>query len=271
MKTAFIVLSCLIYSNVFGQLDKLRGTWITDTLDGMTIYTSTDGMYHSSIEPAEKNHFQDYELFEYGDTLSFQNRYYSSETNYKQLYIDRYDLIVVKITDSTLLLRPCSELSQKFYGSKSEIKFIKQEFLRDATIQFEKIIYHTTTCFGSCPEIDLEIDSNKKIYLSVWYMDGSPTQTSKERSGEFEGVLSDSLYNELILLLQTCNLKTLYFPDRTGSDAPVTTLIIYFDGKRKYLKSMFPPDIAGGLIGYLYTIPDRQKLERANAKKTLEE
>ena len=214
---------------------------------------------------------ESFTLYLEGDTLSFQKRFYSSATNYERLYIDRYDLKLIMLSDSDMIVKPCSEKSQNFYCTDAEIKFKRQEFARDRTIHFEKIIFHTSSCFGDCPEIDLEIDSSKNIYLRGSYYEGYGATSREDRSGMFEGTLQDSLYTELILLLQTCNLRTLTFPQVIGFDGSVVTLIIYFDGQRKYFKSMFPPTIASRLIDYLYSVHDRQLLPWAARLRKLEE
>lgn len=206
-----------------------------------------------------------------GDTLSFQKQYYSSATNYEKLYIDRYDLVVTKQTDTSLTVRPTSLLSKKFFNKRANITFIKQEFNKDKSIVFEKIIYHTTSCFGSCPTIDLEITNDRNIYLKAeFYKENSIYEIDSLKSGQFIGKMNDSLYNELINILQTCNLRTLAFPEIHGADAPVTTLIIYYNGQRKYLKSMFPPTIADKLIEFLYLVNTKAELTRTNDERTLE-
>ena len=53
-----------------------------------------------------------------GDTLSFQKQYYSSATNYEKLYVDRYDLVITKRTDTSLTVRPTSLLSKKLTSPK---------------------------------------------------------------------------------------------------------------------------------------------------------
>lgn len=207
-----------------------------------------------------------------GDTLSFQKQYYSSATNYEKLYVDRYDLVITKRTDTSLTVRPTSLLSKKFFNKRANITFIKQEFYRDKSIVFEKIIYHTTSCFGSCPTIDLEIRNDKSVYLKgQFYNDNSMFETDSIKSGLFIGKLNDILFTELLDILQTCNLRKMSFPERHGADAPVTTLIIYYNGQRKYLKSMFPPTIAEKLIEFLYLISERVNLTRTNEKLTIEE
>lgn len=206
-----------------------------------------------------------------GDTLSFQKQYYSSATNYEKLYIDRYDLIILKQTDTSITVRPSSDLSKKFFNKRSSLTFIKQEFNKDKSIKFDKIIYHTTSCFGSCPTIDLEITNDRNIYLKgEFYKENSMYEIDSLESGQFIGKMNDTLYNELINILQTCNLRTLAFPEIHGADAPVTTLIIYYNGQRKYLKSMFPPTIADKLIEFLYLINTKADLTRTNENRTIE-
>lgn len=206
-----------------------------------------------------------------GNILSFQKQYYSSTTHFEKLYIDRYDLIVLNQTDTSITLRPSSKLSKKFFNKRTNITFIKQEFNVDKSIVFEKIIYHTTSCFGSCPTIDLEIKNDKSVYLNgQFYKDNSISEMDSIKSGQFFGELNDTLYNELINILQTSNLRTLTFPDTNGYDAPVTTLIIYYNGQRKYLKSMFPPTIAKKLIVFLYLVNTKADLTRIDKERTIE-
>jgi len=61
-------------------------------------------------------------LFIFGDTLSFQKQYYSSATNYNRLYVERYDLLIVRQTDSTLIAKPVSKLSKAFFSQQTHSK-----------------------------------------------------------------------------------------------------------------------------------------------------
>ncbi len=210
----------------------------------------------------------------FGDTLSFQERYSSSESSYKQLYIDRYDLLILWQTDTSITVKPISNLSKDFFSQRPNITFIRQEFNRDRSIIFEKIIYHSTDCIGGCPTIDLEIKGRNVYFKGQFYKEDSINYFNSEidtiQSGEFIGILNDSLYNELINILQTSSLRTLSFPEFHGYDGNVTTLIIYYNGKRKYLQSMFPPTISSKLIDFLYHINTRADLKRTNKKRKIE-
>lgn len=270
MRTTVTILTILIWITSYGQFDKFKGTWISSTRDVMVI-NDTLNKYDNSNMLCNSDKDEGMAFYLIGDTLSFQKQYYSSATNYEKLYVDRYDLVVTKQTDTSLTVKPTSILSKKFFNKRVNITFIKQEFNKDKTIVFEKIIYHTTSCFGSCPTIDLEIKNDKSIYFKgQFYKDNSMFITDSIKSGLFAGKLNDTLYEELIDILQTCNLKTLSFPERHGADAPVTTLIIYYNGQRKYLKSMFPPTIADKLIEFLYRVNTKAELTKTNEKRTLE-
>jgi len=271
LKTTITILTILIWTTSYGQFDKFKGTWISSSNDVMVI-NDTINKYDNSnmLCTADKDEGMAFYLFV--DTLSFQKKYYSSATNYEKLYIDRYDLIVLKQTDTSIIVRPLSKLSKKFFNNRTNITFIKQEFNTDKSITFEKIVYHTTNCFGSCPIIDLEIDSERNVYLKgEFYKDGLEFYVDSIKSGQFVGKLNDALYNELIDILQTCNLKTLVFPEIYCCDAPITTLIIYYNGQRKYLKSMFPPTLADKLIEFLYFVNEKADLAKTNEKRKIEE
>ncbi|MBP6303346.1 MAG: hypothetical protein KBB37_05600 [Bacteroidia bacterium] len=209
-----------------------------------------------------------------GDTLSFQKRYYSSESNYKQLYIDRYDLLILGQTDTSIIVKPISKLSKEFFSHRPNITFVRQEFNWDRSIVFEKIIYHSSDCLGGCPTIDLEIKGRNVYLKGQFYKEDSINYFNSEidtiQSGEFISILSDSLYNELINILQTSSLRTLTFPEHHGYDAGVTTLIIYYNGKRKYLQSMFPPTISNRLVDFLHYINTRADLKRTFKKRKIE-
>ena len=271
MRTVITICTILIWTTAYGQFDKFKGTWISSSSDVMVI-NDTINEYDNSNMLCTANKDEGMAFYLFGDTLSFQKKYYSSATNYEKLYIDRYDLIVLKQTDTSITVRPSSKLSKKFFDNRTNITFIKQEFNKDKSIIFEKIVYHTTNCFGSCPIIDMEIDSNRNVYLKgEFYKDGLGFEIDSIRSGQFAGKLNDTLYNELIDILQTCNLKTLVFREALCCDAPITTLIIYYNGQRKYFKSMFPPTIADELIIFLYFVNEKADLTKTNEERIIEE
>jgi hypothetical protein len=137
-------------------------------------------------------------------------------------------------------------------------------------IQLDKIIFHSSRCNGTCPSIDLEIDSSKNIFVNREYYK-SKSNIDIRFSGLFTGSLNPANYTMLIVLLQNCNLDTLKFPDITCCDGIITTIIIYYNGQRKYLKSMTPPEAANQLILFLNAIGNDKKLVKADEIKSIEQ
>jgi hypothetical protein len=257
-----------IWTTSYGQFDKLKGTWISKSNDVMIIEDTTNeyniNMLGTSEDGDVMTHF-----YLIGNTLSSQQHYYFTP-NHKKLYIFKYNLVIIEQTDSTLTVKPSSKLAKRLFKNRQNIKFIKREYNIDTTISFEKIIYHSTDCFGSCPIIDLEIDSNKNIYFSGKFFIDDMWTVDSLKSGQFIGVLTDTLYNKLLNILKTCNLRTLDFQEIECCDAPIITLIIYFNGWRKYLRSMSPPPLANELIDFLYSINEKVVLTKTNEKRILE-
>ncbi len=137
-------------------------------------------------------------------------------------------------------------------------------------IHLTKIIFLSSHCNGMCPIINLAIDSNRNVFVTRQYYK-TKSNTDNRYSGQYVGSLTESNYIKLIELLQKCNLDTLQFPDITCCDGPITTIIVYYNGQRKYLKSMTPPEIAIDLISFLETIGNDKKLVKTSETRAIEE
>lgn len=137
-------------------------------------------------------------------------------------------------------------------------------------ILLEKIIFHSSRCNGSCPSLDPKIDSSRKIFVNRKYYK-TKSGLDKRFSGQFSGSLDQSKYNKLIELLQNCSLDVLQFPAIICCDAPIITIIVYYNGDRKYFKSMTPPRITNELISFLKTIGNDKELIKTNETRIIEE
>jgi len=138
--------------------------------------------------------------------------------------------------------------------------------------ELTKIVYHTTRCFGWCPAIDMQLDSNKTIIVNrMIFPQGKGATADSTASGMFTGKVSQAVYDSLTSLMVKMNIDSLKFPNTLCCDAPVVTLIVYHNGKRKYLKSMFPPEEAQALITMLKTIALDSTLTRVEKIGKIEE
>ena len=227
-----------------------------------------NGNYLSNSQLRDDN----FELFIFGDTLSFQNRYYSSRTDYKKLYVDRYDLKILKLTKKTIIVKPITKFSKDFFKGKDQLTFKRQEFAIDSNLKLEKVVFHTTECFGTCSVYHLQVDGSKsfRLHAPIVYSNKG-FQSDTVLQGYFIGQLSDTLYKKLIKALQTSNLRTLQMRSASCCDGSITTVIVYFNGQRKYFKTMFPPMIANNLIATLYEICENSNGTKTDEKFKLED
>lgn len=142
-------------------------------------------------------------------------------------------------------------------------------------IKFEKIIYHSSGCFGTCPTYHLEVlnDKNIKLYAETVYSGGRFTERMEdvEKMGYFVGELDNKTYEKLIKEINTIDIENLTFGEANCCDASLKTVIIYYNGKRKYLQSMFPPKNAQNLISILIEICKSSNLKRTSEKFNIED
>src|SRR6187399_743486 len=139
-----------------------------------------------------------------------------------------------------------------------------------APFVFEKIIFHTTRCFGSCPVIDMEIDSKRRVVIHRAIYKGK-SQIDKKTSGNFKGKLDLKTYRELIDTLKASDYTHLKFPAEFCCDAPVVSIIVYANGQRTEMASMFPPQEAQHLVAFLRGLGLSSKFPRTTEKVHPEE
>lgn len=133
------------------------------------------------------------------------------------------------------------------------------------TINFEKVVYNSSRCFGDCPIIHLEVKKDKTLRLSKMKTlrmskysadDNSVKKIEKEEFKFYKGKVNDELYNQL--LTELAKTDTLILEGRNCCDAPMKTIIAYYNGKRKYIKTMFPPAQGENLFGIFRKISESE-------------
>lgn len=137
--------------------------------------------------------------------------------------------------------------------------------------QFEKIAFSSSMCFGFCPSYQMEIKNDRSIRLhgdSIFGKRFENANIDRSKMGYFTGTVADTSYAKLMTELRKIGLDTVKFDGPDCCDGSVKTLIVYYNGKRKYLKAMFPPEHAHALIATLQNIyatspfvPASQKFE----------
>jgi hypothetical protein len=142
------------------------------------------------------------------------------------------------------------------------------------TVKFEKIIFHSSRCFGDCPVVHLQVSKDKSILLSklkstrmAKMVDGKLSERQEEYE-YYTGEISNSLYNELVTAI--AKTDTVSFKGPNCCDAPMKSIIAYYNGKRRHIETMFPPEQGEELINVLYKISKSEDLEKTTEKFEIE-
>lgn len=135
-------------------------------------------------------------------------------------------------------------------------------------INFEKIVFHTSHCFGDCPVINLQVNNDRSLLLSKLRKSSRSKMSSSDNLTEeydyFKGQINEKLYDQL--LEELVKTDTVSFKGQNCCDAPLKTIIAYYNGKRKYIKTMFPPKEGQNLISILYEVSKTENLVQTSDK-----
>lgn len=130
-------------------------------------------------------------------------------------------------------------------------------------VNFKKITFHSSTCFGVCPSMSIEIDIDGTVYYQGRLY-------TKEYQGDFEGKLSK---NEIYQLKKILNRSQLYGIDKNWqqkskyNDTPRYNYIVdLFDGKTIEINTNDQHPILDKLSEYFMNIPKIANLVKAKHK-----
>ena len=140
------------------------------------------------------------------------------------------------------------------------------------SFRFGKIVFHTTECFGACPVYHMEVNNKKeiKLYVEKAYQKNNFGALDSAKVGNFVGKLSDTTYAKLVRQIKALGVDNMEVQQINCCDAPIKTLIVYHNGKRRYIRSMIYPQSANPLIEMLYTICATSPLKKVNHPLNIE-
>jgi len=151
---------------------------------------------------------------------------------------------------------------------------INTKYKKDVS-SFDKIIFHTTGCYGKCPTYHLEVDSEKnlRLYIETLYKNEELLnfEADTARIGYYIGKADNKSFAFLNNELKTIGLDSLEFNSSIGIDGSMKTIIVYYDGKRKVLKSQIPPKAADKLIKLLYSLCETNSLTKTTKAFEIED
>jgi len=203
-------------------------------------------------------------------TLTLKEIYKIGGTDIKE---EKIKLKIKSLTKNKLVIYPLDDkinLDQEIHYKLDYSPFFKKkEFVfynreeQTNYVDYKKITFHGSTCFGTCPSFSLEINRGGKVYYQGRIY-------TKEFTGNFEGLLERE---EHIGLHEILNRSKLYAMSQKWKqkskliDAPRYSYIIELrNGETIEINTNNQHPILDKLSNYLVNIPQKLKLEKSKAK-----
>ena len=246
MRVFYIFLFVLCQSFASAQYADLEKTWISDSLDFVKIDSQFVDLQVFGKYSVEKRYHR------MNDTLQLFDVYTTSRDHFTREYIKNYNFLIRRLTGSDFTLVALDSQALEISGNKKALVLKERYLNRNTGIKFKMIKFHSTFCLGECPTESIQINNDRKMVFV-----GGPYAI---KQGCYSATVPDSLYNQLIEILEISDLDFLKTWEQTVYDAPEYTLEVYYNGKIKYLKNFELPSVTQELIEFLLGIPKKVEL-----------
>jgi len=207
-------------------------------------------------------------------TLTFEERYSvggidkrKEGVKFKIKELNKSKLIIYPLDDKVNLdQEDFKKLDYEPFFKKKEYIFSNREKVFSA-VDFEKITFLASTCFGTCPSFSLEINRDGTIFYQGRIY-------TKKFTGNFTGNLESKEMIKLQKIMNRCQLSTMVnnWVQRTKPvDTPRYNYLIELkSGEILEVSTNDQHPILDRLSNYLINIPQVAELKRSNKKHSFE-
>ena len=220
----FLVLLTLIFNVTFAQKVQLDGErWITKSLGHL--YFADKKVYYNFVGFAGVK--ANYTIV--NDTLIMADIYHTSTDNFTKERRDEFKFKIRYVDKNRLYLRAADPNAIKLAGNTTyEFTNFKNSYDKD--IKFSKIYFLSSTCFGNCPQLGIEIWPNGDYHLKAG-------EYADPYKGDYTGKLSKIQLDSLNFFLKHSELKkmTNWEQGNQVADAPNYYFAIDFTNTKKKL------------------------------------
>lgn len=223
-RSLFLLLLTFIFTATFAQKVKIDDErWITKSLGHL--YFVGKRVYYNFVGYAGTK--SNYAIV--NDTLIMADIYHTSSDNFQKQRKEEFKFLIRYIDKNRLYLKPVEPNAIKLAGTNTyEFTNFKNSY--DKNINFSKIYFLSSTCFGNCPQLGIEIWPNGDYHLKA----GEHADPYK---GNYSGKLSKNQLDSLNFLLRHSELKKMNAWEQGNqvTDAPNYYFAIDFINNKKKL------------------------------------
>lgn len=221
---SFLLLFVLMYNVSLAQkvqLDSIR--WITKSLGSLYFANGYVNYDFDGVNGTKSK----YVIVK--DTLIMTDIYTTSTDKFSKKHRDDFKFLIRNITQSRLYLKAIEPNAIKLAGNITyEFTNFKNSYDKD--IKFSKLSFLSSTCYGDCPQLGIDIWANGDYHLKAGEHAGN-------YSGSYTGKLSQVQLDMLNYLLKHSELKKMTDWEQTGTvaDAPNYYFAIEYTNSKKKL------------------------------------
>lgn len=223
------------------QLDAER--WISKSL--ASLYFSDKKVYYNFVGFAGSK--ASYAIVK--DTLIMSDIYHSSTDNFKKERREDFKFLIRYIDHNRLYLKAVESNAIKLAGNTT-YEFLNFKNSYDKDIKFSKLYFLSSTCFGDCPQLGIEVWPNGDYHLKA----GEHAEPYK---GDYAGKLSSTQMDTLNYWLKHSELKKMkdWQQGNQVVDAPNYYFAIDFTNTKKQLSitTNEPPLNIIDLVNFMIT------------------
>jgi len=190
------------------------------------------------------------------------------EFKFKIKQLQKNKLVIVPIVEKEKLdNKGYRKLDYSLFTKEKQYIFYNRGNLL-SKVNFKKITFHSSTCFGTCPSMSIQINIDGTVYYQG-------RMYTKDFKGNFVGKLSK---NDIYQLKKILNRSQLYDIDKNWeqkskyTDTPRYNYIVeLFDGKTIEINTNDQHPILDKLSEYFTNIPEIAQLVKSKNKHKFEE
>jgi hypothetical protein len=268
LKTVLIL--CCIVANSQSKSDSLLLTkteWINKNLDYIRFDTDT-----ITYNIANKRNDLYFDLGK--KAITFEERFFNGGAGIKEEGIrfkikslDKNKLIIAPL-DSKIDLdqEGMRKLEYEHFFSKKEFVFYNRNKLM-SFVDFKKITFISSTCFGTCPSFSLEINRDGTVFYQGRIY-------AKKHTGNFKGKISDKEMYKLHKLMNRSQLMAInekWNQSTKPVDKPRFNYIVELkNGELIEVSTNDQHPILDKISNYFISIPEIVELEKTNKRHQFE-
>ncbi len=205
--------------------------------------------------------------------FDLENKKLSFKVNYREggdFKTEEFEFKIKELKKNKLVIVPIIEdekkeeyrkLDHSLFSKEKQYIFYNRGVLL-SKVNFKKITFHSSTCFGTCPSVSVQINADGTVYYKG--------KEYADKKGNFKGKLSKNDIYQLRKILNRSQLRNIdekWEQKSKPNDTPKYTYIIEtFEGDKIEINTNDQHPILDKLSNYLLNIKEKAVLKKVKEK-----